>query len=174
MRVQLHPLPYDGQSVLARYRAQHHYPLVIMRLLDLDWPQTSATVTRLCHYITDALVVDDQSVLFAAFNHGLARYQRQWTPMDPQRLLIWLNTVIDRISAALAHTALVDLTDQALWVPTTGAPLGDWLTEDRCQHVDQLRLARGPTSQAQICAVLQDAVLSEGQKMILEREAQYG
>lgn len=111
-------------------RGRHYEQLLSM--LRYDWPDAFEMVKRVIAYISDAVLVEKEPLIYQVLSKALdgyshyLYYNQEHKFEDPRRLGVFLEEIIN------ASTRLVELEIQSgdsIWSLETGVPLREWLNE---------------------------------------------
>jgi len=164
------PFP-DAQKTYRAYRDNNSESLRFLRLIEIDWPCSTAIIIRLCEYLTDAVRINDNPVIFRAINYGLSLYSKSLGEADPVRLSEFIRGVIDSVGRDLENTAIYDVATNSVWSPLGNTRLSEWLKEnERLTRVSELSITKSQSSAEDIAQRIFENVLDDSQRTIVSEE----
>lgn len=125
LAVTLEKRALSGAASLARFKKTNSDKLKTLRILDVDWPGATGTYFQLVTFLSEAIKLDGEPLVFRCLASGLGGYERALGRPDDVRLTAFLEALLTPAVEVLAAHEICAAQD--VWSPEIGEPLLRWL-----------------------------------------------
>jgi hypothetical protein len=139
-------------------RSQHRKTNIAVRKLEVDWPGASELINGMCDYLTEAICVNNESVIFSTVREALHAYDATVADCRHDRIRLdrFLEALVVPLAGHLEGLGVSDRAAGAVWRPDLGQPMRDWLaTDQRLERLEQLVIIE---TDAEMCDIVEAMV----------------